>query len=328
MTTIVCLSGGLGNQLFQVGAAIYYSDGNDVIVETESNNPELSANGRPVFLNFKFPNSEDIRIATHIPTLIQRFVSLNLRVNLSKPDSPRNYIVQLLSRLIITCYFSIKYRKVFYLVSPGEVGELPELNSRKNLILNGYFQNSHLMDNVSVNSALHSFALRTIDSDTATWITKAAIEKPIVIHFRLGDYANHPGMGILDIEYFAEGIQRSLPKLDIAKVWLFSDEPTKAAKLLRDHGVENLIVVPKFDGPSTLEIMRHGSSFVISNSTFSWWAASLRYDSNANVFAPNPWFKGQESPKSIYMSDWIDLRSWRRNVEFSSNYQESKGVGE
>lgn len=310
MTTILCLSGGLGNQLFQIAAAIQSSKGSEIIIDSYSNSPQISNNGGPAFSEFTFSKILTTKIAKRAPSTIQRIISFNLRSSLSERKTLKVRALFLISRLAVISYFSIRHLKLFHLISPQNVGDIPDSSSKKHVILNGYFQNSQLMDNEIVKRIIDSACVFPESPEVNAWIAESRKVSPIIVHFRIGDYSNHPGMGILDPVYFVEGIRRSLSQAENSEIWLFSDEPLKAANLLKEKGIENLVVVPTFDAASTLEIMRHGSAFVISNSTFSWWAATLRYSSSAKVFAPNPWFKGQESPKSIYMQDWILLRSW------------------
>jgi hypothetical protein len=50
--------------------------------------------------------------------------------------------------------------------------------------------------------------------------------------------------------------------------------------------------------------MRYGSSYIIANSSFSWWGAYLRKNQNAPVYAPNKWFKGMDDPDQLLPPDW------------------------
>lgn len=310
MTIIVCLSGGLGNQFFQISTAIRSSGGSDILIDSFSNSPELSSDGNPSFLDFDFASNQSVKLAKIPPKIIQRAVSLNLRLSLSNKKSFSAYTILLSSRLVVVCYYSIRYLRIFRLITPKNVSDIPVSNLGQNLILNGYFQSSHLLENGLVRKSLKSVRLKAQSPEVDRWIGKAKKTRPIVVHFRIGDYSNHPGMGILDPEYFVEGIRRLSSHTTSDEIWLFSDEPMKALRILKEKGMDNLVLVPTLDAASTLEIMRLGSGFVISNSTFSWWAASLRYDPTAKVIAPSPWFRTQESPKFIYMKDWILLRSW------------------
>jgi hypothetical protein len=92
---------------------------------------------------------------------------------------------------------------------------------------------------------------------------------------------------------------------------VFSDEPRLAFDLLSKSGISNLREIPTFSPGETVELMRHGSAYVISNSTFSWWGAVLKYDESAAVWAPRPWFKSQRSPEDIYGENWHLVDAWK-----------------
>jgi hypothetical protein len=48
--------------------------------------------------------------------------------------------------------------------------------------------------------------------------------------------------------------------------------------------------------------MAHGAGFVIANSSFSWWAATL--SGSRSVVAPYPWFKGIPEPSEMVNPNW------------------------
>jgi hypothetical protein len=117
-------------------------------------------------------------------------------------------------------------------------------------------------------------------------------------------------MGVLDVAYFKKAIAKIRVSRPDVEVWVFSDEPRVAYALLRASGITHLREIPEFPPGETMELMRYGSAYVISNSTFSWWGAVLKYDKSAAVWAPRPWFKSQRSPEALYDENWHLVAAW------------------
>ena len=70
-----------------------------------------------------------------------------------------------------------------------------------------------------------------------------------------------------------------------------------------------------FDPPKNFEalenmiVMSCAENFIISNSTYSWWAAFLSLGSNPKVYAPVPWFHDLEVPVGLIPTNWIAVKS-------------------
>jgi hypothetical protein len=59
-----------------------------------------------------------------------------------------------------------------------------------------------------------------------------------------------------------------------------------------------------FSTAETFELMQKAEYLVISNSTYSWWAARISESSKKMIIAPEPWFSGQESPIDLIPDGW------------------------
>ena len=95
-------------------------------------------------------------------------------------------------------------------------------------------------------------------------------------------------------------------------IWLFSDEFEKALSFIPEKYLDIVKCVSEAQKSSaaTLEIMRFGVGYIIGNSTFSWWGATLSHSLYPKVIAPEPWFKGMREPKDIIPTDWLRIPAW------------------
>ena len=74
----------------------------------------------------------------------------------------------------------------------------------------------------------------------------------------------------------------------------------------------------KTDLVAEFEIMRNGSGYILSNSTFGWWAAFLSKSENTNVVAPRPWFIALEDPSQLIPTTWMSEDYIVSKSDFSS----------
>jgi predicted HAD superfamily hydrolase len=132
----------------------------------------------------------------------------------------------------------------------------------------------------------------------------------MVVHFRLGDYLQEKKFGIVKEDYFINAINLLSKKYDYEKIVLFTNDKNEALERFAKIKDKNLVVISEDYGltPSeNLELMRLGSGYVLSNSTFGWWGAFLSHNSNPPVVCPRPWFKGYDEPKHLIPSNWIRI---------------------
>jgi hypothetical protein len=191
---------------------------------------------------------------------------------------------------------------------------IPLLPTRKRFLVRGYFQNSN-----SVSEVLNrgqSLELKN-PSDWYTSLERDALsEQPIMVHVRRGDYMLlQQEFGLLSAEYFQTAINHARVFIGDSErlVWLFSDDLELAKVEFAQvplGAVKWIDVPPGTDDAESLLLMSKGSANVVSNSTFSWWSATL--SRNEVVVAPSKWFRGKDDPISLIPNSWIRLPSiWK-----------------
>lgn len=177
--------------------------------------------------------------------------------------------------------------------------------------LRGYFQSTKYFPS---SGALVAEAIRQARvSKEEQSILDDICSRPFnAIHVRRGDYFLNPSTrefhGLTTKEYFEAGSRlfgnSTLPCL------VFSDSPQLARKEL--DGVGNFVFDPNtldLGDVATLKLMSYAKGLVISNSSFSWWAAFTmsQYDSSAVIVTPRPWSKEVEVNHELIHQNWINL---------------------
>jgi hypothetical protein len=188
-----------------------------------------------------------------------------------------------------------------------------EVKIRKlNNLFIGYFQSYKWVSKSETLALFRNLRLRNDSSELVSYRELAIIEKPLIVHVRLGDYVGHNDFGIPSPEYFSGAIQEILSKGVAKKIWLFSDDLENATNYLPNIDKSIIRLIPEVDNSAsaTLEVMRLGLAYVISNSTFSWWGAFLTHYSNAEIIAPLPWFKSMPEPLELIPPKWTRRAAW------------------
>ncbi len=133
-------------------------------------------------------------------------------------------------------------------------------------------------------------------------------ELTLSIHVRRGDYVElKDKFGLLSKVYFETASEQALAVSNrkIKRVLLFSDDIPEAKKLMEgiNFGTIPISTVEGLSDEEELFLMAQSDLLIISNSTFSWWAAKLGTRPKI-VFAPDKWFKSMKDPEHIYPEDW------------------------
>lgn len=280
------MAGGIGNQLFMFTAGTYYSLKNKESVIFDFSR---YVNGIP-------PHGSDIRL-----------LSPNARFQY-RPY--RNLVIAGLDKISNRISHAL-----FPTYTSSGVGYDPALETHvlENLIF-GYFQTYKYLEHPKVRNSVDALFL----SSTSEWFDKCSSEMlefpTISVHIRRGDYMNaQDSFGVLSSDYYNSAINFMLENssTNYSRVLVFSDDITAAKQIFSK--LEILLPVQFAESPEnspeeTLILMSQSDALIMSNSSFSWWAAQLGKKSKF-VVCPSKWFRGMLDPEDLVPPEWHRLES-------------------
>lgn len=306
------LTGGLGNQLFQLSAALSLANGREVVIFDCFGKPRKGRFGNSEISDLILPTKIEIVDRKDAHWLLQKIVGYSLRIGIipSRIEKSLSFqkIVPLFSSLALSIYLR-KVIRIFFATGNGYDARL--LQTRSNFLI-GYFQSYLWASNPDIEKIMQGLFKFPMSAEYSKYEVLAAKERPLVVHIRLQDYLMEEEFGIPPIQYYRDAIKLQMETGEYDSIWLFSDDLSKARDYFPDefqHHVREVDLVEK-SSCITLGVMALGHGYVIANSTFSWWAAFLSESSEKKVIAPYPWFKGKESPESLLPPSWDILNPW------------------
>lgn len=180
------------------------------------------------------------------------------------------------------------------------------LTFKRNLHLAGYFQDMEWHADEFTDVLSSRLQSRAGSAWVSEMRTMAKREKPICVHIRRGDYMSlSASYGILGSDYFSRGIARLRKAGNYGPIWIFTDSPNALQPASSFHFDESQTLIREpFDASAidVLSVMAACSSFVISNSTFSFWAAAL--SGSKFVIAPAKWAKSPDIRGPRMIPEW------------------------
>jgi hypothetical protein len=290
------LVGGLGNQLFGFFAGAYLAEKKQV----------------PVVYQMARKKKGETNHASSL-------ASLDLGSDIAM-GNPTSYTLSVVFRKVI--------RRLVRAIgfNPSTSEKLAKLHTSQSLgldpcliqcgpgfVIQGYFQTHQYFDSVSKNKARGVRLRQESDWYKETW-QKMKAERPVVIHVRRGDYTleKNSDIGALSPGYFErviEEIQSTRPG-DNIRFWIFSDniESVREELTFLDQNQTTWVTPPHdSDAAESMMLMSMARTLVISNSTYSWWAAAI--SSEAEIIAPSKWFRKLEDPEGLIPANWKTVDS-------------------
>lgn len=283
----VRLQGGLGNQMFQYAAA------------------------RALSLDLK---QESLILDTNYYVISKKKKSLTLNNCTLSPsatfkdckDNPFYYLASGMSRLWpkFTYALYLKFGIAFWNTSLYK--ELPK--NKENLYLFGYWQSDRYFNKYK-DLIIRELKMKTLPSKkNLDLIHKMGEENSCCIHIRRGDYVKLNWV-MCDNAYYQKGMEIVATKVENPKFYIFSDDIEWVKKEIKF--TEPVTYIDwKNEDFRELELMYSCKHFVMSNSSFSWWAQYISNTKDSVIIAPKQWFSDYEEGNKdlkIYLDNWVKI---------------------
>ena len=254
------VSGGLGNQLFQVGTAVGLRD-----------------KGYVVAVDSIYNDLNGIR-STEIEELVK-----NLGIQYIKRNK---FMLFLLKNPIIKKIYIYKIqRNTIYESKNFSIPIIPKDTSKKRIF--GYWQTISSAEKIF--QYLNNLVQGEIKKEIALHVRRGDYLLP-----------QHSMHGALDGSYYMKAVQAAIAEGGQRNIVIFTDslKIVQAEEWCKSLSLVFNVTFSELTSPweTMLEMARY-STIICSNSTFSWWAAYIGLAKN--VILPDQWFINTKTPQQL-----------------------------
>ena len=178
-------------------------------------------------------------------------------------------------------------------------------------VLNGYFQSSRYFADISGSIRAifdpHPVIKNVVTKKYGPYLTEEVIANTVIVHVRRGDYMSATNArihGILTPLYYRRAMSILQQHLGPSTQFLlFSDDFNYCCETYSSDPAVTCIDEP--NEAIALHFMSQFRHYIISNSSFSWWATYLG-EKATTVIGPNRWFGpgGPQDFQDVYEPGW------------------------
>lgn len=262
------ITGGLGNQLFTYARLALHARDHALELKIDGSISERVLGGAPDLFDFRLNGEERVRLSDYSA----------IKVQIEK-----------------IFWKSGPVRKITKRHQDGLLGNQNSLSKVKNgWKVRGFFQDFRVVEKFLEQFGSDPLFLIHESRELQQRTLEVRKIKSLAIHMRRGDYLNHKDtFGVLDDNYYLSALEAMLNITKLEKIYIFSDSPESVISFQKRLKLDSEIISPSDLKPSeTLVLMSRCAAIIISNSTFSFWAAMLA--SHNEVIYPDPWFKSSD----------------------------------
>lgn len=283
---IVFIRGGLGNQMFEYACA---------------RSMQIEYGIEKLILNISETKLREDRCLG-----LQNFIlNNNIEYDLNKSKYSRQYnpFIRVFMKVVPRLTYRFFSKNYVYL---WDRYDYINMLAGSNNILYGYWQSEKYFNkNSEIIKNEFQFKNSISDKDELE-LKKIKGCNSVCVHMRFGDYLKEKNLYICNLDYFKKAIDYMKRNVKKPKFFIFSDDVGIAKTFLENiPSVEYEIASSSRKDFEELRLMSQCKHFIISNSTFSWWAQYLSQNNKSKiVVAPSRWTKNKIC-KDVYQENWI-----------------------
>ena len=253
------LSGGLGNQIFQLGAGLILAKNNNInkIIVDDSALGHCSVKRKNELLNLFSLNISGVSV---------------------------EYRTFFLSRYRIPKFSAFLTKRLSFISDKNFTLSLKRSNL-KNIYLDGYFQ-------FILSQKIFEFSKNLMSNSLIKNEINKQKENACVIHIRGGDFINLGWNEVTPAQYYIDAIDMMTRKFGIKEFTIVTDDKAYAEFILNKLNYKF-----KFLLGNALDDFHTISDFnyrILSSSTFSFWASAMGSNKKGGVIMPKFWLPGKE----------------------------------
>lgn len=291
---IIRMQGGIGNQLFQYAAAYQFCH-----------------QKKDLDLYFDFIDKK------------RRFGLFSLKIQLGKKLSKhiKGSLIYRIQRMLVEIYLKLNninvpykflcilqklYINIGIFINVGsEASDIPhQLYYKHNVFLAASFQ-CRKYHSFVIEDLKKQFIPKNIPYTEKSKIALFKNNQIVCVHIRRGDYVGNPLHEVCNLGYYRKAIHLCKENIPNCKFCFFSDDMNYVKKhfnTLRD----DVVIINQSNDILCLYFMTLCNHFVLSNSSFSWWAQTLCDYEDKITIAPPRWYNGKkETGENMYLKEWI-----------------------
>lgn len=289
---IIDAKGGLGNQMFQY--ALYRA---------------LQEQGREAYLCLLHYERAQQNIYSHIVAHGRYFLLENI-CNVKVDCAAERDIFRLGS--VRNGFFAKVLRKLGWYKATHvreEAAGYPDLQwllSRKQAFLDGYWQNFDYSAAIAPKLREELTFKIPMDEKNQKIADEMAACNAVSIHVRLNDYLSVPMFQIQPKEYFTRAVEYICERVENPVFYCFSDDIDWCREAFKGKNVTFVDWNTGADSYRDMQLMSLCKHNIVTNSTFSIWAAWLNANPDKIVVRPEHYFsEGHREHAFAWPSDWI-----------------------